>query len=276
MRFLEIKTTKRIEKILKISLKISFGLFLFSLLYKPPIPEEKEFLPELQNEPIQTTTQKKQFNFTHKNKYKIWVEPLFDYELWGTVVSYPSMTSILDKDNVGNEIRIKDFCVIWGDNLKNNIGKSMTYRSENYTCFYRTKISEYWSKFNPNQLSNNHLITDNKKVAQKIKKIEIGDQIYLKGALVKYGFPPNQTIRGSSTTRTDRGNGACETVFVEDLKILKKSTPLISALLEINKFCFLGLLIFYIIWSFKYRDWTKRKKRRYRDMFNLGAFKEEE
>lgn len=275
MRFLEIKTTKRIEKSLKLSLKFSLFFFIFSFFYTPPIPQEKDFLPELQNEPNQTFTKKKRFMFMHKDKYEIWVKPTFDYELWGTVVSQPSMMSILDKDNVGNEIRIKDFCVIWGDNLKNDIGKNMEYRSENYTCFYRTKIEEYWDKFNPHQLSNNHLITDNKALARKIKKIEIGDQIYLKGSLVEYGFPPDQMIRASSTTRTDRGNGACETIFVEDLKILKKSTPVISMLLKINKFYFPLLLIFYVIWLFKYRDWTKKKKRRYRDIFNPGKFKEE-
>ena len=50
--------------------------------------------------------------------------------------------------------------------------------------------------------------------------MHVGDQVHFRGYLAEYshggGFK-----RGTSIVRTDTGNGACETVFVEDVEILK-------------------------------------------------------
>ena len=53
-----------------------------------------------------------------------------------------------------------------------------------------------------------------------------GDQIKIKGYLVDYKVAKDgQTLftRGTSTTRTDNGNGACETIYVEDVEIIRKN-----------------------------------------------------
>ena len=64
-----------------------------------------------------------------------------------------------------------------------------------------------------------------KKLSRRILKVRPGDQIYFKGYLVNYSQPANQFFRGTSTVRDDTGNGACETVFVTDFKILKRANP---------------------------------------------------
>jgi len=52
-----------------------------------------------------------------------------------------------------------------------------------------------------------------------------GDQIRFKGWLVSYGIKDTPYRRVSSTSRRDRGNGACETVFVNEFEILKPANP---------------------------------------------------
>jgi hypothetical protein len=73
---------------------------------------------------------------------------------------------------------------------------------------------------------NNHLITADQRIRDRIDAVRIGDQIHLKGLLVNYSarrMP--HAWRMTSTTRNDSGNGACEVVFVEAIDILQHGTP---------------------------------------------------
>ena len=74
-----------------------------------------------------------------------------------------------------------------------------------------------------NQLSNNHLISDDDFIRRQTRKIQIGDQIRVRGYLASYSNPGGGR-RGTSTTRTDTGDGACETVFVESFRIVQPAT----------------------------------------------------
>ena len=66
------------------------------------------------------------------------------------------------------------------------------------------------------------MLTENTQLAKALLKVRVGDQIRFRGQLAEYshnvGFPFK---RGTSTVRTDSGNGACETVYVDDIKIIK-------------------------------------------------------
>ncbi len=66
-----------------------------------------------------------------------------------------------------------------------------------------------------------------------------GDQVHLKGWLVSYGIKDTPYRRVSSTTRTDRGNGACETIFVTDFEVLKKANEEWHVLFKLS----LGLMV---------------------------------
>jgi hypothetical protein len=49
--------------------------------------------------------------------------------------------------------------------------------------------------------------------------VRIGDQIHVRGLLASYASPGGK--RGTSTTRDDQGDGACETIFVRDFAVLE-------------------------------------------------------
>ena len=51
------------------------------------------------------------------------------------------------------------------------------------------------------------------------RQIRIGDQIRVKGSLVRYGAVGGG-LRGTSTTREDFGDGACETILVDEFEIV--------------------------------------------------------
>jgi hypothetical protein len=66
------------------------------------------------------------------------------------------------------------------------------------------------------------MLSDRRDILKTLKKVQIGDQIHFKGYLAEYSHG-NNFHRGSSTVRTDTGNGACETVYTESFDILKRA-----------------------------------------------------
>ena len=65
------------------------------------------------------------------------------------------------------------------------------------------------------------MISDVKGIRKKLRKIRIGDQIRVEGWLASYRNLNNGGERGTSITRDDKGNGACETIYVNDVTILR-------------------------------------------------------
>jgi hypothetical protein len=73
------------------------------------------------------------------------------------------------------------------------------------------------------QLSNNHLISDDDFIRDQVKAIKVGDQIRVRGYLASYSNKGGGK-RGTSTTRLDSGDGACETLYVERFDIVQAAT----------------------------------------------------
>ena len=67
------------------------------------------------------------------------------------------------------------------------------------------------------QSTNIHLIPANKEILKQIKDISSNDIYFLSGYLVTAKCS-NGFFRGSSTVRNDSGNGACEQLYVEEIK----------------------------------------------------------
>ena len=79
--------------------------------------------------------------------------------------------------------------------------------------------------FKADKASNNHLISADRAIARQIGAIRVGDQIRLTGLLVDYTVTKDgQPIftRGTSLTRGDTGNGACEILYVTGLSVVAR------------------------------------------------------
>ena len=102
------------------------------------------------------------------------------------------------------------------------------------------------------QLSNNHLLSNDKVIRDKIKDISVGDQIYIKGWLSEYASEGGSK-RGTSITREDSGNGACETIFVTEFEILRASQNPWRKLMYLSLLLFLGTIIYHFLSPYRPR-----------------------
>ncbi len=154
------------------------------------------------------------------NDVEYHVAPEYEYDLHGLVVSYEHH----DGDRMlhrrwNDHLNVADVCVVWGTNASQLDLNDFRFWNGQFTCFFRTKDQAAWRAFDTTGLSNNHLLTEDPYLRDRIASVRIGDQIRIRGWLASYGNASGFS-RGTSTTRTDKGNGACETIYVRDFAIL--------------------------------------------------------
>lgn len=204
----------------------ALGLAIWSHWKKDQFPPPAFYDLTRLGEPLQTPTDAQPFDIEAEG-IRYTVEPLFDYRLDGVVVS------LHDSDALGDIyhfkewkdfINLRDLCVVWGDNVATGAFRDMHYRNSTWTCWISTDDALAAQRFAWDRLSNNHLLSHDPAIRKAIESAEIGDQIRLFGQLARYSHAGGFS-RGTSVVRTDTGNGACETVYVERLEIVRKSNP---------------------------------------------------
>ncbi len=107
-----------------------------------------------------------------------------------------------------------------------------------------------WKSFDGEQLSNNHLITSDEFVKDALSNVNIGDQIRIRGQLVNYKYPQGGQ-RTTSTIRTDSENGACETIYVEQVDILHTYTGVWRKIMYAAAAVLICFLAFYFASPYK-------------------------
>jgi hypothetical protein len=148
------------------------------------------------------------------------VEPQFAYELHGMVVSYRLHDGSSRMHRLANDhLNVADLCVVWSDTAFSPTLRKIDFWNGIFTCNFQTRDAEAWARFKANQISNNHLLSAEPGIRERIGAVRIGDQIRVRGWLASYGSGASK--RGTSTTREDTGDGACETIFVESFDVLE-------------------------------------------------------
>ncbi len=220
---------------------ISFLILVVSFFKRNDFTSDLQLLEQLSQEPLQSSVEMPAFTTTY-NDESYQVIPKYDYELYGLVVSYRvhdaeygQMIHALSKDH----LNIADYCVVWGETANVDILTHFDFYNGQFTCNYSTKDRQAWERFNHHQLSNNHLLATNDQIRNTLEEVKTGDQIKIKGWLSHY-IGPTGYERGSSTVRTDTGDGACETIFVNDIEILSSMDSFWRSLMS---FSFGALLI---------------------------------
>lgn len=200
----------------------SFLWLLVSFWNRNDLPGNIEYVSEIANEPEQTTTWEKPFYAT-VNDVEYLIEPEYAYDLTGMIVSYRQHEGNSRMHLQANDhLNVADVCVVWGDNTSSQLQK-LDFWNGIFTCNVFTRDMQAWESFDMDQLSNNHLISDDEFIRRQVRKVQIGDQIRVRGYLASYSNPDGGK-RGTSTTRTDTGDGACETVFLESFRIVQPAT----------------------------------------------------
>lgn len=238
-----------LRKLARITLPLAVAVFVVSFFTRSRLPDKSMILGPLLQNPVQTKDSLPEpFEVTRKN-VTYTVTPLLGYELWGMIVSYHHSSSFVDISHKqwNDFLNTKDICVIWGRNAETGVYSRMTFRNRDFTCFYRYPDRETGELFTENCLSNNHLLPADPIVAGAVLKARKGDQVRFKGWLVSYGVKGAPYARRSSTLRTDRGNGACEVVYVTEFEILREANAAWRTLHQLSlvlAVVSLGVLIF--------------------------------
>ncbi|MFH0924112.1 MAG: hypothetical protein V1872_00515 [bacterium] len=249
----DLPNSQKKKNLVKLILLVSTILFIAAFFQKDKLQDNKDVLEQLYQEPIQTKVDVAPFE-KRVNEITYTITPLYFYELYGMVVSYHHSKSWWDIYHYRmwkDFINIKDICVVWGDNIKTEVYKEMKFSSDPWTCFWKWPNQEIGAKFQSMCLSNNHLVSENKELNKEIMKVRKGDQIYLKGYLARYSHSNNSFYRGTSTVRTDTGNGACETIYLEDFRILKKANPQWRLVFSFTIYVIICCVIILIVIFFK-------------------------
>jgi len=201
----------------------SFAGLVVSFWNRNDLPGDIEPVAALHEEPVQTPTDRQPFDVRYADvDYR--VEPEFAYDITGLVVSYRYHDGNSRMHALANDhLNMLDVCVIWGSNPANERLREIDFWNGIFTCNFETRDAAAWAAFDVNQVSNNHLISGDERIRDAVRGIHIGDQVRIRGYLAGYSSAGGYK-RGTSTTRTDTGNGACETIYVEDFRMLRAAT----------------------------------------------------
>jgi hypothetical protein len=233
-----------VNTILKITFYVSLATLVLAWWNRDSLPAEIEAHKTLASDPRQVEVAMPPFTVS-EGGVDYHVEPLFEYDLYGLVVSRRHHDGDRMLHRLWNDhLNVADLCVVWGRNAKDVDLGAFSFRSGQFTCFFRTRDEQAWQRFQPHQLSNNHLITEDPWLRDAIADVDIGDQVRVSGYLANYGVV-GSPMRGTSTTRTDRGNGACETLYVKRFEVLAASS---SPWRTAQGFSLWGALLSAFIW----------------------------
>lgn len=191
------------------------ALNIYSCRKKAELPVYAGFVKVAQNDPVQTPTQRPSF-ITKVEDQTHNVKPLHDYRISGMVVSCGFSENMAEYRD--DDLNIMDAGLIWGSNLDPSIYKKVKFYNNGVWLHAKTKEQAVWERLDQKRLSNNHLLCTDPQLKKQIKAIKRGDVISIKGCLVSYSG------RGSSVSRTDNGDGACETIWVEEFELLQDGT----------------------------------------------------
>ena len=209
-------------KLTHLLIVVSFVLLLVSFWNRNALPGNIDYVSRIYDEPLQTPTRERPFEVTF-NGVDYLVEPEYEYDITGMVVSYRHHDHDYSRMHrlAEDHLNMLDVCVVWGDNTRAQL-QEIEFWNGIFTCNVKTRDRVAWASFDMDQLSNNHLLSINPIVRDRVQRIRVGDQIRVRGYLASYTGPTG--TRGTSTTRTDTGDGACETLFIERFDILRPPT----------------------------------------------------
>lgn len=192
-----------------------------SWYFKGSLPEGGAVSPRCLQTPLQTPTARK-INLHKINGFEYMVEPQAEYDISGCVVStnahWREMFGL-----VGKATDTPDVGMVWGENLTSGDINKVDFWSGDFTLFFQYGAGV---KFFTNAGGNVHVLAATPEVYDIATGLRRGDQIRMRGALVNYYRTDwGAHWRKSSLTRDDMGPTACEVMFVEQIEIIERGTP---------------------------------------------------
>jgi len=206
-----------VAKLNRFAFVAAAAVALVSFYKRNALPSPRTLLSPIAAEPLQRPTGKAPFSVTYAG-VSYAVEPQYEYELNGLVVSLRQHDGNSRMHLAANDhLNVADLCVVWGETAASPYLGDISFFNGIFTCNFQTRSRTAWDSIHTEQISNNHLISNDDGIRDRVRDVTIGDQIRVRGWLASYGSGGNR--RGTSTTRTDTGDGACETIYIDDFEI---------------------------------------------------------
>ncbi|MES2933806.1 MAG: hypothetical protein V4805_10005 [Pseudomonadota bacterium] len=244
------------RRLIKWMLIFNLLLLMLAVWRSDALPPPLELHAALLEEPLQTSLQEAPFDVV-SNEVAYTVQPLFDYELTGLIVSKHNADSWWDyiHREANDSLNITDLCVIWGNNARTGVYADFEFYNLQFTCNFQTNSHQAYAAFDQAAISNNHLLTADPRIAKLMRKVQVGDQIRFRGRLAEYSHNQGFAFkRGTSTVRNDTGNGACETVYVDSFEVIKSGNKLWRALVWVASIMLLLSVIAWFMQPVRYND----------------------
>lgn len=140
--------------------------------------------------------------------------------------SYEITARVMSKkryhDGWGAKIGPYDFVLAWGKLTQPGMNKFIKYSQMRRFYFYKcTWNCPLTQEYISSHSANTHLIPANDNITKVLKIIKKGNVIKLWGFLINVEgtYKEGQVNWRTSTTREDTGNGACEVMYVEKVRL---------------------------------------------------------
>lgn len=186
-------------------------------------PPPQRLLPEVLQEPQQTNITAAPF-VLRRDGVDYTIKPVADYDIAGLVVSRHDTRTWWDLRHwmANDYLNVVDLCLVWGANARDGAYQHMSFFSGQWTCYFSYRDDRVVRAEHVRAVSNNHLLTDRSDITRRLWNLRVGDQVRLRGQLAAYSHNSGFAFdRGTSTTRDDQGDGACETLFVQQVEVLR-------------------------------------------------------
>lgn len=124
-----------------------------------------------------------------------------------------------------------DMLLAWGDMADDEAGDQLSWTQSDRKGQVSGMLGgsdgfDVSSDYVVTHVSNNHLVPANDRIREALSDIEPGDMIRIQGRLVDikvYTGDGHAYTMSTSRNRADQGDGACEIIYVESLKINENS-----------------------------------------------------
>ncbi|HVH36039.1 MAG TPA: hypothetical protein VM847_18230 [Tahibacter sp.] len=218
------------------------------------LPSPQQLSPLVLEEPRQTPTDPRAFS-VHVGGIDYQIEPLFDYDIAGLVVSLHDSATWWDTihADANDHLNVADLCMVWGENAADGAYRHMRFHNAQFTCYFSFDDEQRVRREDTRAVSNNHLLTVDAAVARAIRHLRVGDQVRLRGRLANYRHNAGFSFyRGTSTTRDDAG---CEIILIDQMDVLGRAPSWPRALIGGGVLLLLAALVVWYRTPNSARDW---------------------
>ena len=142
------------------------------------------------------------------------ITPLADFVMKGRVLSYKKYSNDREAD-----LSPIDLALGWGPMSKTEVVSKISISQRNRWYYWRTDNFPIPRRDIETNSANMHIIPSNDSLAKQLQDVKRGQIVHIKGHLVECS--QNGWKWRSSLSREDTGGGACEVIFVTELKLKK-------------------------------------------------------